>query len=263
MQQSDTHKIEMIGYNNAKAMTLYSTKKLKPFILGSLLLSFIVLIPALIFEIFELLFVFLIPVVLINSLLLNLVTANSSKLSAQQNVKYVFRLEQGKFTLNGKEVAPTECVKIYIYSDYLYLELNKVGYCVSDYDYECGSKEEFLAQVEFVKRHVAQFILPEISEEEITEILLKEFESENSQKIFLSPDKKRIVVIYSNDNGTFSVSREKMEIFSEEERLITKKYGAWTSFDPYASKSVYGTVAEALHDIETEIVGYTEILPSE
>ena len=62
-------KIEMTGHNDGKAFALYYAVKLIPFFTGSLILSVMIMIPALIFKVYCLLFLFILRVCFFFSLL--------------------------------------------------------------------------------------------------------------------------------------------------------------------------------------------------
>lgn len=259
MQYGDTMKIEMIGYNDEKAISIYSTIKLMPFILASLILALILLIPALIFEIYYLLIVFIMPGLLLLCLTFNwIVNLNYKGFLKGQRVKHSFCLENGKLFKDGKEVKNTDYIKIYKYKKFLFLELKKSCYRINDNDYISGSREEFLSQVKFIRGHHVYFTLPKISEEEIIKLLLSEVDLKDAQRAYLSPDKKRLIYIYRKDNGIYSIKREKMEIRDKED-LYARNYGWWEPDDFGYMQSFYETIETALNDIKSEIDGYTEI----
>ena len=54
-------KIEMIGYNDSKAIAIYGNIKLLPVLIISFLISILMLIPCFIFKIYEMLFIFILP----------------------------------------------------------------------------------------------------------------------------------------------------------------------------------------------------------
>ncbi len=255
-------KTEMTGYNDEKAIAIYSTIKLMPFILGSFIFALVSSIPALIFKIYFLLIPFILPVLLLLCLALNwIVNLNYKRFLNGLSVKHVFCLENGKLLKDGKEVKTTDRIKIYKFKKFLFLELKKSYYRIGNDDFISGNREEFLSQVKFVKRHFVIFTLPQLSEEQIIELLLNEIDPKETEKIFLSPDKRKIIYIFRKDNGIYSVGSKIMKIADEYERLYTKQYGWWIP-DGTGIISFYGTVDEALNDIKSELSGYTEIFTS-
>jgi hypothetical protein len=58
-------KIEMIGYNDGKSIGIHSYIKLKPFAIASLVFSIIMLLPAFVFQMYELLVLLILPVIFI------------------------------------------------------------------------------------------------------------------------------------------------------------------------------------------------------
>ncbi len=252
-------KIEMTGYNDGKAIAIYFTIKLVPFIFGSFIFALIMSMPALIFKIYFLLIPFTLPVLLLLCLALNwIINLNYKRFPNELSVKHVFCLGNGKLFKDGNEVKATDRIKIYKFKKFLLLELKKSYYRIGNNDYISGNREEFLSQVKFVKRHFVIFMLPQLSEEQIVELLLNEIDQKESERVFLSPDKRKIIYICRKDNGIYSVGSEKMEIADEYERTYTKQYGWWAP-DETGIISFYGTVDEAINDIKSELVGYTEI----
>lgn len=57
-------KIEMTGYNDTKSIAIYGNIKMTPFFIGSLIVSLLSLVPAFIFGIYELAFIFILPALL-------------------------------------------------------------------------------------------------------------------------------------------------------------------------------------------------------
>lgn len=58
-------KVEMIDINDTKTIAIYGNIKMLPFCISSFVISILLLIPSFIFHIYELLFVFILPVLLL------------------------------------------------------------------------------------------------------------------------------------------------------------------------------------------------------
>lgn len=253
-------KIEMTGYNDGKAIAIYSNIKIFPYFAVTLILSLVSMILALVFNLYELMWVFLLPILLLLGMLLNTVVNSHAKGYLKGlKVKHRFCLENGILFKDGKEIKSTEDIKIYKFRKFLFLELKQSYYRIEDSDYITGSRTEFLAQVKFYNKRRVYFDLPEISDEKITDLLFGEIDTKNKLRLFCSSDKKRIVYIYRNANGTYSVGREKMTISDNEERIYTHKYGWWEPEPGDNSISFYGTEEEAFNDIRNELKGFTEL----
>ncbi|MGM9858721.1 MAG: hypothetical protein ACI311_05710 [Bacilli bacterium] len=126
-------------------------------------------------------------------------------------------------------------------------------------DYISGSREEFLSQLRFYPRHYIAFILPDKTEEEIVSLLFKEIKIEGKERLFYSQNKMRIIYIYKNNVGSYSIGREKLIISDDEERNFSRRYGYWEPDWNDPSISYYGTIEEALAGIANEISNYIEL----
>ena len=140
----------------------------------------------------------------------------------------------------------------------MFLELQQSYYIIGINDFISGKIDEFLSQVKFLKGHYVRFDLPEISTNEIIDRLFNEADIKRAERVFCSSDKTRIIYIYRNKHGTYSVGNEKMVIADEEERSYTQKYGWREPVGGNGMASFYGTPEDALNDLKTELTGFTE-----
>ena len=80
----------------------------------------------------------------------------------------------------------------------------------------------------------------------------------SKERLFYSPDKTRIIYIYKNSSGSYSVGYERMTIADDHERRFINKYD-WLEPDyEIGHISFYGTKEEAFNDIKTEVINFIE-----
>ncbi len=94
--------------------------------------------------------------------------------------------------------------------------------------------------------------------DEIIEMLFEEKINSITGRIFYLTTKDKIIYIYQNLNGSYSVNYERLVIADEYEREYTKKYGWWESDYGDIYCSFYGTEEEAYNNIKNEIKDYIE-----
>ncbi len=252
-------KIEMIGYNDAKTIAIYSCIKIMPFFLSSLIISFLCLIPTFIFRIYELAFVFIFPVLLIFIIIFQyIININYKEFLKGTKVRHKFVFENSSLYKDGKKIKNIENIRLYKLKKYLFLELDKSYYRISNNDFLIGSREEFLNQLRFYPNHYIAFNLPFKTDKEIIEILFNEINLENKERLFYSKDKKRVIYIYKNSVGSYSINYEKIFIAYDEERYYSGKYGWWEVDYNNSTPSFYGTIDEAFNDIKNEIQDFIE-----
>ena len=255
-------KIEMTGYNDGKAFALYYAVKLIPFFTGSFILSVMIMIPALIFKVYCLLFLFILPGVLFLFIIgVWIVNSYCISLPGKGNFSHEFCFKNGTLFKDGKTVRDRRRIKIHKFKKFLFLELENSFYRVGNKDFSCGNRKEFLAQLKFLKGGYVCFNLEDKAKDKIIEMLFEHLRSIESEKVFCSDDKTRIKYIYRNNNGTYSLVSERLIIADEMERLITRRYGWWVPDSTDAMLSLYGTAEEALKDNKTELAGFKEITP--
>ena len=80
-------KVEMIDINDTKAIAIYGNIKMLPFCISSFAVSILLLIPSFIFHIYELLFVFILPVLLLIIMIMKYMV-NSLTIFDEQERKY-------------------------------------------------------------------------------------------------------------------------------------------------------------------------------
>ena len=154
-------KIEMIGYNDTKAIAIYGTIKMTPFFIASFLMACLSLIPTFVFGIYELLYIFIVPGLLLFLILFQYIGNPCMKGFLEgQKIKHKFCLEDGILYKNGKEVKNISNIKLYKFKKFLFLELKKSYYRIMNNDYIFGSRDEFIAQLRFEHRHYITFNLP-------------------------------------------------------------------------------------------------------
>lgn len=250
-------KIEMIGYNDEKAIAIYSVIKTMPFFVISLIVACFSLIPTLVFGIYELLFVFLLPAIILLSMLFRFaVNINNKTFLGRAKKKHIFCLDSGCLYKDGKEIKNISDIRLYKFKKFIFLELKRSYYRIMNEDYLIGSREEFLSQIKFYQKHYAAFLLPPKTDEEIVDILLKKL-PKNSEHLFYCPAERKIIYIYKRPDGIYSIGREKMFIADKDERYYLGKYGWW---EPDYTPFVFlGTLDAALCEIKAETKDYIEI----
>lgn len=152
-------KIEMTGYNDTKAIAIYGNIKMAPYFIGSLIVSCLSLVPAFIFGIYELAFIFLLPALLgIVMITQYIVNRYSKNFLEGKKVKHTFCLENGIFYKDGKEIKNVSDIRLYKFRNFLFIETKKSYYRIANEDYTSGSREEFLSRIKILpKRHVEFF----------------------------------------------------------------------------------------------------------
>ncbi|MGM9858720.1 MAG: hypothetical protein ACI311_05705 [Bacilli bacterium] len=114
-------KIEMIGYNDSKAIAIYGNIKMMPFLIGSFVISCLCLIPTFSFEIYELLYVFILPVFLMLLMIFQYVVNCCTKGFLKGiNTKHKFCLEDGKLYKVGKEIKSISDIRLYRFKNYIF-----------------------------------------------------------------------------------------------------------------------------------------------
>ena len=90
-------KIEMTGYNDNKSIAIYGNIKRTPFFIGSLIVSLVSLVPAFIFGIYELAFIFILSALLGIVMITQNINCSSKNFLEGEKVKHTFCLENGIF----------------------------------------------------------------------------------------------------------------------------------------------------------------------
>lgn len=160
-------KVEMTGYNDEKAVALYSViKTFHPFIV-SLIIACVCAVFAIIFKLPQLTLVFVLPGVLLLFMALSyVVNSNYKEFLKGLKTKHDFRLENGILYKDNKEVKSTDNIRLYKFNNFLFLELKKSYYRIPDDEYTTGSRTEFLAQVKKVNGFRIAFIKNAFKSEE-------------------------------------------------------------------------------------------------
>lgn len=175
-------KIEMIGYNDTKAIAIYGAIRLMIIVIISFIISLLFIVPAFVYRIYELLYIFIFPVfMIILTILQYFLNSNYKTYLKGIKTKHNFCLDSGILYKDGKE------------------------------------------------------------------------------RLFYSKDKTKIIYIYKNIAGSYSIGEERLYIADEEERRYLHEYGWWEPSWGSGLASFYGTVEEAFRDIETDIRDYIEL----
>lgn len=253
-------KIEMIGYNDTKANAIYGAIRLMNIVIISFIISLFFLIPTFVFHIYELLYIFIFPVFMIILTILQYFLNSSDKAYLKNTkTKHNFCLDNGIFYKDEKEIRNKDGIRIYKFKHFLFLELKKSYYRIMDSDYLTGSREELLSHIRFKKGHYISFVLPPKSDQEIINLLFSRVNLDGKERLFYSKDKTKIIYIYKNIAGSYSIGEERLFIADEEERRYLHEYGWWEPSWGSGFVSFYGTVEEAFRDIETDIRDYIEL----
>lgn len=132
-------KIEMIGYNDTKAIGLYSIIKITPFVFSSFFISIIISIPAFIFKIYDLLFVFLLPLFLIFIMVMQyLINITNKNFLKDKRIKHKIVLEDGILYKDEKEIKSIANIRLYKFKKILFLELKNSYYRIMNKDFIQG-----------------------------------------------------------------------------------------------------------------------------
>lgn len=254
-------KIKMVAYNDGRAIFIHNRKTIFPFFLASFILSLLSLIPTFIFSIYELLFIFLLPSLFLLFIAIDylLIPYNTHNFLKKTKKKHIFSLEDGILFKDGKMVKQVEYIRLYSYRHYLFLELKNSFYYINDDDYIEGSRLEFLKLVKYREHHYIYFDLPPKSKEEILEMYFNDLSLENVRRLFYSPSKEKIVYIYKDEIGSYSVAFMQFIMADEIERLTLHTYGWWEPDFAMANQSYYETEESAYHDIKNIIQNYIEL----
>lgn len=253
-------KIEMIGYNDTKAIAIYANIKMMPFLIGSFIISCLSLIPTFAFKIYELLYIFIFPGLLLFLMIFQYIVNCCTKGFLKGNKgKHIFCLDDGTLYKDGTEIKNISDIRLYKFRNFIFLELKQSYYIIMDKDFIFGSRKGFLSQLRFYPRHYIAINLPPKTEEEIATLLFNEIKIDGKERLFYSQNKMRIIYIYKNSVGSYSIGREKLTIADDEERYYFGKYGFWEPDWANPLISFYGTIEEALVGIADEISDYTEM----
>ena len=125
-------------------------------------------------------------------------------------------------------------------------------------EYLNGSREELMSYVRFHSKHYISFTLSPKNDDGIVDLLFKEVTLEGKERLFYSQDRKKIIYIYKNSAGSYSIGYESMYIAFDEERHYLGKYGWW---EPKCGNnaSYFGTIDEAYKEIEIEVRYFIEM----
>lgn len=254
-------KIEMIGYNDTKTIAIYGNIKMLPFCISSFAISVLLLIPSLILQIYELLFVFILPTLLLLIMLIQYLVNSKYKTFLQNaKTKHKICLENGRLYKDGKVIKDIDDIKLYKFKNFLFLKLKKSYYRIDNSDYLSGSREEFLSNVCYLNRHHIYFDLPKKSDDEIIDLLFNDINLEGKERLFYSSDKTKIVYIYKNTSGSYSIGYETLTIFYDYERKYLHEYGMWEPSLEDNFATFYESIEAAYNDIKATIKDYTEMI---
>ena len=254
-------KIEMIGYNDTKAIAIYGNIKMLPYCIFSFAISILLLIPSLIFHIYELLFVFILPSLLLFIMLVQYIINSKDKTFLKNTkTKHKICLEDGQLYKDGKRIKNIDDIKLYKFKSFLFLELKYSYYRIDNNDYLSGSREEFLSNVRYLNKHYIYFDLPKKSNDEIIDLLFNDVNLDGKERLFYSNDKTKIVYIYKNTSGSYSIGYETLTIFDEYERKYLHEYGVWEPSIEDNFATFYESVEAAYNDIKATIKDYIEMI---
>lgn len=252
--------IEMIGYNDSKAIGIYGNIKLFPVFVVSLMLSIIFLIFALFLKRYELMFIFILPFFeLLIMVFQYLINTNSKKFLEDSIVQHKFLLKYNVLYKDGVEVKSVDDICLYKFKRFLFLVLKNSYYRINNNDFIVGSREEFLSRLKYKRKHHIMFLLPKISYEEKVELLFNKINLKDKNKVFCSPNKQIVIYIYKNKAGSYSIGKEKMTLATDDEIESLGAYGWWEEDFSFFYLSYYDSIKSALNDIKLDIDSYSEI----
>ena len=249
--------IEMIGYNDSKAIGIYGNIKLFPVFIISLILSFLFLIPALLLKIYILSLFFVLPLFILLIIIIQYVINTKSKNFLEGSlVKHKFLLKNNLLYKDGEEIKSVNDICLYKFKNFLFLILKNSFYRINNSDFIVGSRDEFLGRIKYGKRHHIVFLLPKLNEDEKVNFLFDRITLKDKVKLFYSSDKTRIIYIYKNSIGSYSIRKEKMELATDEEVQSLGQYG-WREEEYSDFGSYYDSLESALNDLKYELNSYT------
>ena len=251
--------IEMIGYNDSKAIGIYGNIKLFPVFIISLILSFLFLIPALLLKIYLLSLFFVLPLFILLIILIQYVINTKSKNFLEGSlVKHKFLLKNNLLYKDGVEIKSVNDICLYKFKNFLFLILKNSYYRINNSDFIVGSRDEFLGRIKYRKRHHIVFLLPKLNDDEKVNFLFDRITLKDKVKLFYSSDKTRIMYIYKNSVGSYSIRKEKMELATDEEVQSLGQYG-WREEEYSDFVSYYDSIESALNDLKYELNSYIEM----
>ena len=251
--------IEMIGYNDSKAIGIYGNIKLFPVFIISLILSFLFLIPALLLKIYILSLFFGLPLFILLIIIIQYVINTKSKNFLEGSlVKHKFLLKNNLLYKDGEEIKSVNDICLYKFKNFLFLILKNSYYRINNSDFIIGSRDEFLGRIKYGKRHHIVFLLPKLNDDEKVNFLFDRITLKDKVKLFYSPDKTRIIYIYKNSIGSYSIRKEKMELATDEEVQSLGQYG-WREEEYSDFGSYYDSLESALNDLKYELNSYIEM----
>lgn len=101
--------------------------------------------------------------------------------------------------------------------------------------------------------------LPPKTEEEIIDMMFSTIHLEENMRLFYSKDRTKVIKIFLNDLGSYSVNGIKLSIATKEEQKTCQVYGWWEPDINIKNNSYYGSSIEAFNDIEYLIKDYLEM----
>lgn len=149
----------MIGYNDGKAMAIYHSLLILPALIVTSLISLVCIVPVIIFKIYWLLLVFILPIILTLVIILNFATIkyNDMVYLSGSVTKHTFELSNGVLFKDGKEIKRMKPIKIRIFKNFIFLELSRSYYRIENNEYIEGSRETFLASLIIDRKHRVSF----------------------------------------------------------------------------------------------------------
>ena len=251
--------IEMIGYDDSKAIGIYGNIKLFPVFIISLILSFLFLIPALLLKIYILSLFFVLPLFIFLIVIIQYVINTKSKNFLEGSlVKHKFLLKNNLLYKDGEEIKSVNDICLYKFKNFLFLILKNSYYRINNSDFIVGSRDEFLGRIKYGKRHHIVFLLPKLNDDEKVNFLFDRITLKDKVKLFYSSDKTRIIYIYKNSIGSYSIRKEKMELATDEEVQSLGQYG-WREEEYSDFGSYYDSLESALNDLKYELNSYIEM----
>ncbi len=217
------------------------------------------------------------------------------ELRANETLREKLTLENGSIVLKVHDnfVVKKGCGNTYVNSKFYYdIEDQEVSECFCDfvandkiiyvqyahkhfglyYDKPCGyfgefTKKDFVfnklkhrndVELVFDNERViysAKDYMQDLSEPEIVELMYRNPDDFQFEKVLFSPDKRNRIVIFKK-NGLYSYEIEKLTILDEHERKFTKRYAVWEP--DWTHPSIFDSLEHLLSDVSTMISGWKE-----
>ena len=239
--------MKFYGYQNRKAIAV--RKQLNCWFAAAFCSAFSI-VASIVFFIFRMycgLFVWIVPLLfLIYSFLLRIREKNTS-----DEKRYLFEVEEYRLLKNGKEIDDVRHLRVYPFSEFLFLEIGESDYIIPNQEIVGGDRDTLMRRIRKIARWKLRKYFPylqEMQEEEKVKLLHRAGIWKSTLHAFYTKDGRKRILIFRNRFGSYSYRFEVLELFDPEEARWSQLYGMWIPYqDPC---SFFETEALILKEIE-------------